>query len=452
MKIVIAGCGKVGAALTEQLCLEKHDVVVIDPDEDRMDRMANSLDVMCISGDAKSTEVLKNAGIADADILLAMTADDEENLMICLVARKMGASNTIARVRNPVYETSISVIKDELGLSMTINPDYEAASEMFRSLRFKSAGQVESFAKGKTEILTCFVKEGTPICNVQIKDIYDHIKVRIFVCAIKRDEKVFIPNGSTEIKANDTLSFVASDEEANAFFKKLNYDTGKITDLTIIGGGKLGYYLGKMALRAGIPLKLIDKDINKCKSLKMELKGAEVICGDGMDTGLLTEENILSSQAVACLTGNDATNTLIGMYISKNSERCKVIAKIKKSDFEDMLFNLGYGSVYNSKYIAVDRILRYVRAMGNAIEGEFQSLSHVIDNKVEVLEFIVHEDSPHIRERLADITFKKNLLIASIRRNGRTFVPGGEDVFKPGDTLLVVTTTYGISKFSEIFE
>lgn len=170
-----------------------------------------------------------------------------------------------------------------------------------------------------------------------------------------------------------------------------------------------------------------------------------------MDTNLLEEENILKSSAVACLTGNDATNTLISMYLSRHVPEMKVISKIKKSDFEDMLFNLGFGSVYNAKYIAVDRIVRYVRAMGNAVEGEFQSLSHIIDNKVEVLEFIVHENCPHIGEKLQNIEFKKNLLIASIGREGRTFVPNGSDTFEPGDTLLVVTTLHGISRFADIF-
>ena len=451
MKIVIAGCGKVGTALAAHLCEEHHDIIIIDPDESRLSYLANTQDVMCINGDAKSTDILKSADVGNSDIMLAMTADDEENLIICLIAKEMGVKNTIARVRNPVYGKAVDVIRDSLGLSMTINPDYEAAVEMFKSLRFKSANQVETFAKGRTEILTCYVKKGAPICNVKIKDVYHKLRTRVFFCAVKRDERVFIPDGDTEIKEGDTLSFVASREDAENFFSKLNYDIGRIRDLTIIGGGKLGYYLGKMAVENGIALKIIDEDPEKCRMLDAELKVADVICGDGMDTNLLEEENILKSSAVACLTGNDATNTLISMYLSKHVPGMKVISKIKKSDFEDMLFNLGFGSVYNAKYIAVDRIVRYVRAMGNAVEGEFQSLYHIIDNKVEVLEFIVHEDCPHIGEQLQNIEFKKNLLIANIGRGGRTFVPNGSDTFEPGDTLLVVTTLHGISKFSDIF-
>lgn len=452
MKIVIAGCGKVGTALAQHLCEEEHDIVVIDPDEPRLTYLTNNQDVMCIAGDAKSREVLSNADVEHSDLMLAMTGDDEENLIICLIASEMGVKNTIARVRNPVYGESISVIRDTLGLSMTINPDLEAAAEMFKSLRFKSAGQVETFAKGKIEVMTCYVKEGAPICNVQIKDVYDVIKSRVFFCAVKRNEQVFIPNGLTEIKAGDTLSFVASREAADNFFKKMNYDTGRIRDLTIIGGGKLGYYLGKMAIGSGIRLRIIDNDPVKCRKLESELKVADIICGDGMDTNLLLEEDVLKSSAVACLTGNDATNTLISMYLSRHVPKMKVISKIKKSDFEDMLFNLGFGSVYNAKYIAVDRIVRYVRAMGNAVEGEFQSMIHIIDNKVEVLEFIVHENCPHIGEMLKNIKFKKDLLIANVRRGGNSFVPGGADTFEPGDTLLVVTTIHGISKFAQIFD
>ena len=451
MRIIIAGCGKVGTALAEQLCLEKHDIVIIDPDESRLNYLANSQDVMCIAGDAKSVELLRSAGAENSDLMLAMTADDEENLMICLIAKELGTKNTIARVRNPVYLNTITVIKDVLGLSLTINPDYEAAAEMFKSLRFRSASQVETFAKGRTEILTIYVKEGTPICNVAIKDLFGVIHTRIFVCAIKRNEKVFIPDGNTVIEAGDTLSFVASGDEANAFFKKMHYETGRTKNLTIIGGGKLGYYLARSAMENGIPVKIIDKDPEKCKMLNAQLKNADVIVGDGTDTQLLTEEGVLHASSVACLTGNDAINMLIAMYLSKNAPDLKVISKIKKSDFEDMLFNLGYGSVYNAKYIAVDKVLRYVRAIGNAAEGEFQSLSHIIDNKVEVLEFIVQEDSPHLGETLQDITFKKNLLIAMVRRSGKEFTPDGSYSFAPGDTLLVVTTVFGISKFAEIF-
>lgn len=451
MKIIIAGCGKVGTALAEHLCEENHDIIMIDPVEERLSYLANSQDVMCVVGDAKSTEVLKSVDIENSDLMLTMTADDEENLIICLIAKEMGVKNTIARVRNPVYDRSINVIRDTLGLSMTINPDYEAAAEMFKSLRFKSANQVETFAKGKAEILTCYVREGTPICNVKIKDVYNTLHSKVFFCAVKRNEKVFIPDGHTVIQAGDTLSFVSSREEADNFFKKLHYDTGRIRDLTIIGGGKLGYYLGKMAVENGIVLKMVDRDMKKCKVLSADLPGADIICGDGMDTKLLEEENILSSSAVACLTGDDATNTLISMFLSRHAPDMKVISKIKKTDFEDMLFNLGFGSVYNAKYIAVDRIVRYVRAMGNAVEGEFQSLSHIIDNKVEVLEFIINEECPHIGEQLQDITFKKNLLITGIRRGARSFIPHGSDHFEVGDTLMVVTTLQGISKFSEIF-
>ena len=451
MRIVIAGCGKVGTALAEHLCAEQHDIIVIDPKEERLNYLANTQDVMCLVGDAKSTEVLRSAGIENSDLILAMTADDEENLIICLIAKEMGVKNTIARVRNPVYEKSISVITDSLGLSMTINPDYEAAAEMFKSLRFKSANQVETFVKGKTEILTCYVRKGAPICNVKIKDVYSTLHSKVFFCAIKRNEKVFIPDGLTEIKEGDTLSFVASSDEADNFFRKMNYDIGRVRDLTIIGGGKLGYYLGKMAVENGIALRMIDKDLEKCKMLNAELPGVDVIYGDGMDLKLLEEENVLKSSAVACLTGDDATNTLISMYLSRHKQDLKVISKIKKSDFEDMLFNLGFGSVYNAKYIAVDRIVRYVRALGNAVEGEFRSLSHIIDNKVEVLEFVINEESPHIGEKLQDISFKKNLLITGIRRGARGFIPHGGDTIEPGDTLMVVTTINGISKFAEIF-
>ncbi len=451
MKIAIAGCGKVGATLAEQLCKENHDITVIDVDEERLSYISNSQDVMCYVGDARSVAVLKDAGAENSDLMLAITDNDEANLMVCLVANKLGVKHTIARVRNPIYRETINVINEDLGLSMVVNPEMEAAREMFNSLRFRSAIQVETFAKSRNEILTCEITEGMPICDVKIKDLYAATKTKAFICAVKRGGEVFIPNGETEIKAGDTLSFVATQQDAEKFFKKLGNETGRSKNLVIIGGGRLGYYLGRMAVENAMPVTIIDKDKEICKNLSVSLPLANIICGDATNTDILEEEDILKYSAVAAVTGEDSVNILISMYVKKNAPDAKMIAKIKKSDFEDLMFNLNVGSVFNPKYIAADHILRYVRAMQNVIEDEVQSLCHVIDNKVEVLEFLIGKDAGFVGKPIKELKLKKDLLLANVTRQGKSFIPGGNDTIEAGDTVLVVTTKSGMYRIADIF-
>lgn len=451
MKIVIAGCGKVGAVLADQLSSIGHDIIVIDIVEEHLFYVENSLDVMCVVGDAASRSILNEVNIDKCDLLIAMTGSDEMNLVICLTAKKLGVSNTIARVRNPIYADSIDLIKDDMGLSMAVNPEYEAAVEIFRSLRFKSAGQVEAVANSNVEVITCTIGENTPLKGTKIKDLYKVAGARIFACGIKRGSEVFIPNAETKFMKNDILSFVASPEDTFTFFKKMKYDTRKINNMFIIGGGRLGYYLGKMCLENGIPVTIIEKNRDTCRKIDVELPGAEVIYGSGTDTGLLEEEGVFNATAVASVTGTDETNILISMFLRENAPNAKIITKIKKSDFEKILQNINVGNVFYPKYITADQILKYVCAMDNSKSDEIQSLYHVIDNKVEVLEIMVKEGHPNLGITLQKLDLKKNLLLANITRQGSSFIPGGNDTLEAGDTILVVTTRQDIGKFTDIF-
>lgn len=452
MKIAIAGCGKVGAALIEQLTKEKHDVIIIDRDESRMAYVNDSQDVMAYVGDARSVSVLKNAGVESCDLMLAMTDNDEVNLVICLVANTIGVKRTIARVRNPIYHDTMPVIDDELGLSMVVNPDREAAREMFNSLYFKAAGQVESFAKSRSQIFTCVLEPDMPICDTKIMDLYSVTRTRVFICAIKRDEDIFIPSGVTKLQAGDTLSFVASHKDAEKFFRKIGRDTGRVRNLTIIGGGRLGFYLGQLAVENGIPLKVVEKNPETCKSLNVSLPSADIICGDATLMDVLEEEGVMDASAIATLTGSDSVNVMLSMYLRRRVPDAKLITKVKSSDFEEMLYNLDVGSVYNPKYIAADHVLTYVRAMQSVLENEVQSLCHVIDNKVEVLEFLIGKDAPFIGQQIKNLRLKKNLLVTNITRDGRSFIPGGNDTIEAGDSILVVTTMAGLYRLRDIFE
>lgn len=452
MKIIIAGCGIVGTALAARLSAEKHDVTVIDINESNLNYVRNTHDVMGICGDASAPDVLVDSGVASAHLFIAVTDSDEENLLSCLLARKLGAKNTIARVRTSQNARTAAILSEEMNLSMVINPEMDAAREIFNSLKYKPVGQVESLAKGTTEIITTDVREGSLIVGVPLRELFSVTGTRILVCGLKRGEEVFIPAADTVIQAGDTLSFAATTRNALQFFKKLNYNTDWMHNMVIIGGSKLGVFLARMVLETGVPVKIIDNDPDRCKQLLNLVPEAEVILGDGTDTDVLEEEGILDSSVVIASTEDDSTNTMMAMYLTRMAPDTKVVIKIKKSDFEDMLFNLNIGSIYNPKYITIDRIEKYVKAMQDSLENEIESMCRVIDGKVSILEFNISEGMPNLSIELSDVKFKKDLLIATIYRNGRPFIPGARDTIEAGDIVIVATTNESISRFADIFD
>lgn len=452
MKIIIAGCGIVGTALAERLAVGKHSVTVIDVNEHHVNYIQNILDVLCITGDATAPDTLIEAGVANADLFIAVTDSDENNLLACLVAKKLGAGNTIARVRTTQNVKTANILTEEMGLSMVINPELEAAREIFNSLKYKPVGQVESIAKGSAEIITITVKPDTIICNIPIREMNNVTGTRVLICGIKRDGVVFIPTADTVIRAGDTLSFAATTRNSLAFLKKIKYDTERIRNMVIIGGSKLGVFLARKVLETGVPVKVIDNVEKRCKQLLNLIPEAEIICGDGTDSDLLEEEGVLESSVVVAATEDDPTNTMIALYLSKVAPDIKTVIKIKKSDFEDMLYNMNIGAIYNPKYIAVDNIISYVNAMQNSIVmDEVDSMCHVIDNQVTIFEFNINEGMPNLETKLMDLRLKNNLLIPLIYRNGRPFIPGANDVMRSGDIVIVATMDQNISRFSEIF-
>lgn len=452
MKIIIAGCGIVGTALAERLAVGKHAVTVIDVNDKHLNYIQNILDVLCVNGDATAPDTLIEAGAGNADLFIAVTDSDENNLLACLVAKKLGASNTIARVRTTQNVKTANILTEEMGLSMVINPELEAAREIFNALKYKPVGQVESIAKGSAEIITCTVKPDTVICNVPIRDMNKVTGTRVLICGIKRNGEVFIPTADTVIQAGDTLSFAGATRNVLAFLKKIKYDTEKIRNMVIIGGSKLGIFLARKVIEAGIPVKFVDNVAEKSSQLLNLVPEAEIIYGDGTDADLLEEEDVLESSVVVAATDDDSTNTMIALYLSKVAPDVKTVIKIKKSDFEDMIFNMNIGAVYNPKYIAVDNIISYVNAMQNSIVmDEVESMCHVIDNQVTIFEFNINENMPHLETKLMDLKLKKNLLIPIIYRNGRPFIPGGADIIRAGDIVIVATMDQNISRFSEIF-
>ena len=452
MKIIIAGCGIVGTALAENLAKSKHNVTVIEPEEANLNYINNVADVLTIRGDATEPDILEEANVKNCDLLIAVTDSDEKNLLMCLVAKKMGVGNTIARIRKIQNNKSAYLLKEEAGLSLAINPELDAANEIFNSLKYKSTGQVETLARGSTEVLTFVVKPDSILCGVQIKDIQKLTHTKVLICGIKRGGDVSIPKATTTILANDTLSFVASTKDTLKFFKKLNFDTTQFDSITIIGGSKLGALLGVKAFDAGIPVKIIEKSKERCEALLDILPDADIIVGDASDKDLLDEENIADSAVIVTATEDDATNLMLSMFMRSLAPNARIITKIKKSDFENMIFNnLDAGSVFNPKYITVDHITRYVDAMQNSLEDEIESMCHVIDNRIAVLEFNITAGLPNLNKTFTEVRFRDDVIVTTIYRNTRSFVPGGNDVFKVGDIVIVATTNDNIQRFSDIF-
>ena len=451
MKIVIVGDGKVGQALTGRLAEEGHDLVVIDSSPEALRTSVEVHDVMGISGNGASYAVQKEAGVEDADLLIAATSGDELNLLCCLVAKKLGARHTIARVRNPDYADQLVMMREDLGLSMTVNPEMAAATEIARMLRFPSALKLDSFARGMVELVEIKVKEGSPLLGQALYTLSSHLGIRILICAVRRGEEVYIPTGSFVLQQGDKISITATPSEMDSLFRKLGIYRHKIHRVMVVGGGRIAYYLAKQLLKLGMSVKIIEKDAARCEQLSEALPKAQVILGDGSDRELLEEEDIDNMDALVAVTGMDEENIIISMYAG-TLELGKVVTKINRMSFQEILDSAGIESVISPKGITVNQIVRYVRAMQNSQGSNVETLHRIVGGRVEALEFNVTADPEVTGIPLKDLRTRQNLLIAGILR-GRTIIyPGGNDTIEPGDSVIVVTTGHQLKDLRDILE
>ena len=449
MQIIIVGCGNVGATLTEQLSKEGHNITAIDIDSHRVETVANQFDVMGIVGNGASFSVQNEAGIGEADLMIAVTASDELNMLSCLIAKKAGGCSTIARVRNPIYNKEIAFIKEELGLSMVINPEYAAACEIARLLKFPSAIKVDTFAKGRVELLKCKINEGSVLHGRPLTYLSSGLHCEVLICTVQRGGEVFIPDGNFELQEKDVISVVASSRKANDFFKKIGMTTNRIKTCMIIGGGETTYYLAKQLLPMGIGIKIIEQSKERCNELSELLPQAMIIHGDGTERNLLQEEGLPKVHSFVSWTSMDEENIMLSLY-AKSSSKAKTITKVHRIDYDKIIDSLDLGSVLYPKNITAEFILQYVRAMQNSIGSNVETLYQIIENKVEALEFRVNEQSELIGVPLKELRLKDNLLIACINRKGIVITPGGQDSIQMGDTVVVVTTNQGFNDLKDI--
>ncbi len=449
MEIMIAGLGKVGQALTEQLTKEGNDITVVDLRGKIVDEMVGTNDVMGIVGNCASMATLKEAGIEAADLFIAVTGSDELNLLCCLLAKKAGNCQTIARVRNPEYSDEIRYIKEELGLAMVINPERTAAREIARILSFPSAIKVDRFAKGRIELLKFKIPVGSDLDEMRIMEISQRLHCDVLICAVERGDEVFIPRGDFILKEKDVVSIIAEPVNASIFFKKINVVTNQVKDTMIVGGGSIAYYLAKELIKMGIKVKLIDRNMERCETLCTELPKAEVVCGDASDEGMLMEEGIHRASSFVALTNLDEENILLSM-MARKGKNAKVITKINRIGFHDVINELDLDTIIYPKNITAEYIIRFVRGMKNSMGSNVETLYRIIENKAEALEFIIRKHSEVVGVSLEKLKIKENIQVACIYRNGKVIIPRGSDEIKLGDSVIIVTTRTGLNSIDDI--
>ncbi|MBE7027093.1 MAG: Trk system potassium transporter TrkA [Ruminococcaceae bacterium] len=450
MNIIVVGCGKVGAKLIEQLSREEeHDITLIDTDAGVVQELVNEYDVMGVVGSGIDVDVLNEAGISEADVLIAVAGSDELNLMLCLMAKKLGNCQTIARVRKPEYFKAINLIKKDLGLAMVINPELISANEIARILRFPSAIKIDTFAKGRVEILKFLVPDDCILSNMKVMDIAAKLKTDILVCGVERGDEAFIPSGNFDIHSGDLLSIVAPIGQAGLFFKKIGIKTDRVKDTLIVGGGDMSYYLAKQLLRRKIAVKIIEQNQQRCEQLFELLPEAIITHGDGTDNKILLEEGLERFDSFVSLTNIDEENVLLSLY-AKSKTDGKVITKINRIEYGKVIGDLQLGTTIYPKNITAEYIVRFVRALKNSMGSDIETLHYILDGKAEALEFIIKENSPISNVKLGHLQLKENILIASIMRNGRYIVPHGQDMILTGDSVVVVALKNRVSDIGDI--
>lgn len=452
MNIIIVGCGKVGQKLAEMLSREnEHNITVVDTRCGVISDTVNRYDIMGVAGSGTSLDILTEAGVENADVLIAVTGSDELNLLTCLIAKKAGGCQTIARVRNPEYGKELHLFKEDLGLALIINPELTAANEIARLLRFPSAIQIDTFAKGRVEILKFRLPSGSPLDGMPIFEIGQKLNCDILVCGVERGDEAYIPGGDFVLKSGDFISLVASPKSGSEFFKKINVKTNRVKDTIIVGGGSTAYYLAKRLILAGINVKIIEQNPERCEVLCRALPKATVINGDGTDNLLLMEEGIEYAESFVALTNIDEENILLSLF-AKSKTDGKLITKINRIAYDDVIKSLDLGTTIYPKNITAEYIVRFVRAMKNSLGSNIETMHYILDGKAEALEFRIKENSPISGVAIEKLNLKKNILIACINRSGHIIIPRGRDVIQTGDTVIVVAGRMGFKDVSDILE
>lgn len=450
MKIIVVGDGKVGFAIAKQLDQEGHDVTVIENKANVLSSTMNRLDIVGVLGNGASLDTLLEARVSSSDLLIAATSTDEVNIICCLLAKKLGARHTIARIRNPEYSNTVRVIKDELGLSMSINPEQAAAQEILRALRFSNSIKVSSFAKGRIEMAEIRITEDNPMMDMRVMDIQRRLKSEVLFVAIQRKNEVLIPRGDTVIHQNDRLTLTGSTKQLEKFFKTIGVlNNREVHEVMIVGGGRITYYLTSMLLDLGMDVKIIEMKKEKCINLVEKFPQATIIHGDGTDHELLLSESLEEMDAFVALTDNDEENVIISMFAQSHGVN-HVLPKINRVSLGFLLEKLGLENSITPKFITANQIVQYVRAMQNTVGSNVESLIKIVNDKVEALEFRVRDNCRFIDVPIKDLNFRPGILVAYVTHKGVSKVARGDTRIQLSDTVIIVSQVAGLRDINDL--
>lgn len=451
MNIIIAGDGRVGSTLARQLSAEGYDLTLIDSNDSVLETSVERYDVIAVHGNCASMATLRQAGVMDADLLIAATSADEVNLLCCSTAHGMNQNlHTIARIRNPEYTDQIYEMRDTFGLSMAINPEKQAATEIERLLKYPGFLRRDIFAKGRTEIVELRVDEDSKLCNVSLMEMASIVKCRVLVCAVLRDGTAMVPRGNFVLQAGDRIFVTAPTENLTILLKNLGIITRRVRKIMLCGGGRISFYLARLLRKSGIKIRMIEADYDRCRELDAALPDVEIVHGDCSDLEVLENEGLTDCDALVALTGQDELNMILSLYATHQGVP-QVITKLDEVGTRSIIDSLGLGSVICPKELCCNTIVRYVRAMQNQT-GAAVSVHAIADGQVEAMEFLVDTNTRHCGTPLKQLKLRSNVLIASITHGSRTEIPNGDSTFQQGDTLVVVTSGRGVIKqINDIF-
>lgn len=451
MNIIIVGAGKVGTTIADQLSSENHNITIIDLNQKKVEEAEEEFDAMGIVGNGASHQVQVEAGVMDAELLIAVTGSDELNLLCCLIAKNTGKCQTIARVRNPIYSKEVNFIKRQMGLSAVINPELTAAQEISQLLRLPYAKKVDTFARGRVEMIKFRMNPELHMDGLQVADIISKMKCDIMICGVERQGQVVIPNGDFVLKNNDLVSMMAVPKETAKFFRKMGIPTHQAKSTLIVGGGTIAYYLAKQLLEMRVDVRIIEQNKERCEMLSEQLPEATILQGDGTDKEFLLEEGLMHTDSFVALTNMDEENLMLALLARKYSN-AKLIAKVNRIHFEEVVDELDIDSVIYPKNLAADHIVRYTRAMQNSLGSNVETLYKILDGQAEALEFVIREDSSVTNQRLMDLPLKDHLLVCYISRYGKLKMARGQDMLKVGDSVIIVTTHKGLHDITDILK
>ncbi len=452
MNIVVVGCGKIGSVIVTSLVKEGHNVIAVDRDASVLEDITNIYDVMSVCGNGADSDVLQEVGIQKVDLLAAVTGSDETNMLCCFLAKRMGVSYTIARIRNPEYnDNSLDFMRRQLGISMAINPEMLAAKELYKLLKLPSAVKVETFSRGNFEMIELRVKEGSALDGASLRQLRETYSAKFLIGVVQRGEEVYIPDGNFVLQSGDKIGLTAKISEIQKLLREMGVLQKQARNVMLLGGSRTALYLAKMLQSGGNSVKIIERDPALCQELCEALPKAVIIQGDGAQQEVLLEESLPEHDAFVALTGMDEENILISIFAASLNVP-KVIAKVNRDELATLAEKLGLECIVSPKKIIADIVLQYARALQNSMGSNVETLYQLVGGKAEALEFNVSPDFARLNVPLKELKLLPNLLIAGIIRDRKTIIPSGDDVIQAGDRVIVLAANHHLQDLSDILE